>query len=88
MKPIDKALNVLKMNVQTGNSSAEIAQQYDLPTYLEEALKQSAEKRKKKEGAQKLRQKLLDHEEDGQIYDYYRQNHPNWFNTWRDGGGE
>lgn len=83
MIPIEAAFFLLKMG-----DSAEVAQQYDLPTYLQEALKQTADKRKKREGANKLRQQINDHEEDGSIYDYYRDNHPDWFNRWREGGGE
>jgi len=67
---------------------AEVAQQYDLPTYLKEAMKQVGDQRKKRTEAQKLRDQINDHEEDGKIYDYYRQNHPEWFNNWMQGGGE
>tara|TARA_B100000287_G_scaffold147507_1_gene139226 strand:- start:186 stop:584 length:399 start_codon:yes stop_codon:yes gene_type:complete len=67
---------------------AEVAQQYDLPTYLKEAMKQVQDQRKKRTEAQKLRDQINDHEEDGKIYDYYRQNHPEWFHNWMQGGGE
>jgi len=82
MEPIDCAMMVLKQQ------GAEVAQQYDLPTYLKEAMKQVGDQRKKRSEAQKLRDQISDHEEDGKIYDYYRQNHPEWFDNWMRGGGE
>ena len=43
---------------------------------------------KKKDKASKLRQKIDDHEEDSSIIDFYRQNHPEWFDSFRGGEGE
>ena len=85
--PINAALAVLKM----GNS-ANTAMMHDHPSYMEEALTQKkktrGDARKKKDKAAKLRQAVDDHEEDAGVIDYYRQNHPEWFNSFRDGGGE
>jgi len=83
MKPIDAAIFLLKM----GNSAG-VAQQYDLPTYMQEALKQKDGERKKRKEMQKLREQIDDHDEDGEIYQYYQNNHPDWYNNWRQGGGE
>ena len=85
--PIEAALTVLKM----GNSS-NVAMMHDLPSYMEEALNQKKktrnDDRKKKDKAAKLRQMVDDHEEDAGVIDFYRQNHPEWFNSFRNGGGE
>ena len=87
MAAIDEAFKVLKMS-----NSAQVAMQHDLPSYMEEALNQKRktrnDNRKKKDKAAKLRQQVDDHEEDGKIIDYYRQHHPEWFNSFRNGGGE
>ena len=81
-EPIDAAIRVLKMT-----NSAQVAMQHDLPSYVEEALNQKkktrSESRKKKDKAAKLRQHVDDHEEDGKVIDYYRQNHPEWFGSFR-----
>tara|TARA_R110002012_G_scaffold134869_5_gene288458 strand:- start:2623 stop:2874 length:252 start_codon:yes stop_codon:yes gene_type:complete len=71
MKPIDLAIMVLKEDM--------VAQQHDLPTYMREAMKQVGDARKKRSEAQKLRDQINDHKEDGKIYEYYQQNHPGWF---------
>jgi len=85
--PIDSALRVLKMG-----DSANVAMMHDLPSYMEEALNQKKktrnDARKKKDKASKLRQMVDDHEEDADVIDFYRQNHPEWFNSFRNGGGE
>ena len=85
--PIEAALAVLKM----GNST-NVAMMHDLPSYMEEALNQKKktrnDDRKKKDKAAKLRQMVDDHEEDAGVIDFYRQNHPEWFNSFRGGGGE
>jgi len=82
IEPIDAAIRVMKMS-----NSAQVAMQHDLPSYMEEALNQKKktrnESRKKKDKAAKLRQQVDDHEEDGKVIDYYRQNHPEWFNSFR-----
>jgi len=69
-----------------------VAMMHDLPSYMEEALNQKkktrGDSRKKKEKASKLRQLVDDHEEDAGVIDFYRQNHPEWFNSFRNGGGE
>ena len=87
MEPIDAAIFLLKID-----SASQVAMQHDLPSYLEEALNQKkkarGDARKKKDKASKLRQQVDDHEEDGDVIDYYRQNHPEWFNSFRGGGGE
>jgi len=87
MKPIDAALKLLKMT-----PSSSVAMQHDMPSYMEEALNQSgktrSDSRKKKDKASKLRQKIDDHEEDSSIIDFYRQNHPEWFDSFRGGQGE
>tara|TARA_B100000586_G_C19968211_1_gene366723 strand:- start:463 stop:726 length:264 start_codon:yes stop_codon:yes gene_type:complete len=84
IEPIDAAIRVLKMS-----NSAQVAMQHDLPSYMEEALNQKKktrnESRKKKDKASKLRQQVDDHEEDGKVIDYYRQNHPEWFGSFRGG---
>tara|TARA_B100001245_G_scaffold235920_1_gene225007 strand:- start:3177 stop:3443 length:267 start_codon:yes stop_codon:yes gene_type:complete len=84
IEPIDAAIRVLKMS-----NSAQVAMQHDLPSYMEEALNQKkktrSESRKKKDKASKLRQQVDDHEEDGKVIDYYRQNHPEWFGSFRGG---
>jgi len=80
MNPIDAAMMVLKEDV--------VAQQHDLPTYMKEAMKQVADARKKRTEAQKLRDQIADHEEDGKIYQYYRENHPDWFNNFMGGNGQ
>ena len=81
-EPIDAAIRVLKMT-----NSAQVAMPHDLPSYMEEALNQKkktrSESRKKKDKAAKLRQHVDDHEEDGKVIDYYRQNHPEWFGSFR-----
>ena len=85
LEPIDAAINVLKMS-----NSTQVAMQHDLPSYMEEALNQKRktriDSRKKKDKSAKLRQQVDDHEEDGGVIDYYRQNHPEWFDSFR--GGE
>jgi len=85
--PINCAMSLLKM----GNS-ANAAMMHDLPSYMEEALNQKKktrnDARKKKDKAAKLRQAVDDHEEDASVIDYYRQNHPEWFGAFRNGGGE
>lgn len=87
MEPIEAAITLLKMG-----DASQVAMQHDLPSYLEEALNQKkktrGDSRKKKDKASKLRQQVDDHEEDGDVIDYYRQNHPDWFNSFRGGGGE
>ena len=84
IEPIDAAIRVMKMS-----NSAQVAMQHDLPSYMEEALNQKKktrnESRKKKDKASKLRQQVDDHEEDGKVIDYYRQNHPEWFGSVRGG---
>ena len=65
MNPIDVAMMVLKEDV--------VAQQHDLPTYMKEAMKQVSDARKKRTEAQKLRDQIADHEEDGKIYQYQRE---------------
>ena len=85
--PINDAFTLLKM----GNAS-NVAMMHDLPSYMEDALNQKkktrGDARKKKDKAAKLRQTVDDHEEDADVIDYYRQNHPEWFNSFRGGGGE
>jgi len=87
LEPIDAAIMVLKMS-----DSSQVAMQHDLPSYMEEALNQKrktrGESRKKKDKASKLRHQVDDHEEDGKVIDYYRQNHPEWFDSFRGGNGE
>ena len=84
MEPIDAAIFLLKID-----SASQVAMQHDLPSYLEEALNQKkktrSESRKKKDKASKLRQQVDDHEEDGKVIDYYRQNHPEWYGSFRGG---
>ena len=80
MNPIDAAMMVLKEDV--------VAQQHDLPTYMKEAMKQVSDARKKRAEAQKLRDQIADHEEDGKIYQYYKDNHPEWFNNFMGGNGQ
>tara|TARA_R100000988_G_C3923026_1_gene127699 strand:- start:253 stop:495 length:243 start_codon:yes stop_codon:yes gene_type:complete len=80
MKPIDLAIMVLKEDM--------VAQQHDLPTYMREAMKQVGDARKKRSEAQKLRDQITDHEEDGKIYQYYRENHPDWFSNFMGGNGQ
>ena len=87
MQPIDAAIYVLKM----GNSG-NVAMMHDLPAYMEEALNQKRktrnDARKKKSKAQKLREQIDDHEEDADVMNYYKDNHSDWFNSFRNGGGE
>ena len=89
MRPIDAAFSLLKMG---GGGNMQAAMMHDLPSYMEEALNQKkktrGDSRKKKEKASKLRQLVDDHEEDAGVIDFYRQNHPEWFNSFRNGGGE
>jgi hypothetical protein len=84
LEPIDAAISVLKMS-----NSTQVAMQHDLPSYMEEALNQKRktrlDSRKKKDKSAKLRQQVDDHEEDGGVIDYYRQNHPEWFDSFRGG---
>jgi hypothetical protein len=65
-----------------------VAMHHDLPSYMEEAMNQTADKRKKREKANKLRQRVSDHDEDAKVIQYYKDNHPQWFNEWKDGAGE
>jgi hypothetical protein len=87
MNPIDAAIDMLKMS-----PSSQVAIQHDMPSYMEEALNQTgktrSDSRKKKQKASKLREKIDDHEEDARIIDFYRQNHPEWFESFRGGQGE
>ena len=87
MKPIDAAISVLKMS-----GDPNVAMMHDLPAYMEEALNQKrktrGEARKKKDKAAKLRQQIDDHDEDADVMNYYKDNHPEWFNSFRNGGGE
>ena len=87
MKPIDAAISVLKMG-----GGPNVAMMHDLPAYMEEALNQKrktrSESRKKKDKASKLRQQIDDHHEDADVMNYYKDNHPEWFNSFRNGGGE
>ena len=78
MKPIDLAMMVLKQDM--------VAEQHDLPTYMKEAMKQVADSRKKRTETDKLRAQITDHDEDGKIYQYYRDQHPDWFNNFMGGG--
>ena len=78
MKPIDLAMIVLKQDM--------VAEQHDLPTYMKEAMKQVGDARKKREEAQKLRDQISNHEEDGKIFQYYKENHPEWFGNFMGGG--
>ena len=80
MKPIDLAMIVLKQDM--------VAEQHDLPTYMKEAMKQVGDARKKREEAQKLRDQISNHEEDGKIFQYYKENHPEWFGNFMQGGGQ
>ena len=85
--PIDSALRVLKMG-----DSANVAMMHDLPSYMEEALNQKKktrnDARKKIDKSSKLLQMVDDLEEDEDEIAFYRQNHPEWFNSFRNGGGE
>lgn len=88
MEPIEAALTVLKM----GGGNMQTAMMHDLPAYMEEALNQKRktrnDSRKKKSKAQKLREQIDDHHEDADVMNYYKDNHPDWFNSFRNGGGE
>jgi hypothetical protein len=81
-----EAWKVLKMGQEDG--AAGVAMHHDLPSYMEEAMNQTADKRKKREKANKLRQRVSDHDEDAKVIQYYKDNHPQWFNEWKDGAGE
>jgi hypothetical protein len=74
------------------NGNEQTAMMHDLPSYMEEALNQKrktrGEARKKKDKASKLRQHIDDHHEDADVMNYYKDNHPDWFNSFRNGGGE
>jgi|TARA_R110000796_G_C14428336_1_gene420804 hypothetical protein len=77
------------MNVEEqGNGEEGVAMHHDLPSYMEEAMNQTTDKRKKREKANKLRQRVSDHDEDSKVIQYYKDNHPQWFNEWKDGAGE
>ena len=82
-----EAWDVLKMG---GNQQT--AMMHDLPAYMEEALNQKKktrnDARKKKTKASKLREMVSDHEEDADVMRYYKENHPEWFNSFMSGGGE
>lgn len=82
-----EAWDVLKMG---GNQQT--AMMHDLPSYMEEALNQKKktrnDARKKKTKASKLREMISDHEEDADVMRYYKENHPEWFNSFMNGGGE
>ena len=75
-----EAWDVLKMG---GNQQT--AMMHDLPAYMEEALNQKKktrnDARKKKTKASKLREMISDHEEDADVMRYYKENHPEWFNS-------
>ena len=102
MEPIDAAMIVLKMGNmpngmsmpqqgqggQGGGSPSVVAEQNDLREYLQEALKQVTDKRKKRSNYQKIRDGVRDWEEDGKVYDYYAQNHGPWWRRFLDGGGD
>ena len=86
-RPFEGAWEVLKMggNMQT-------AMMHDLPAYMEEALNQKKrnrnDERKKKSKASKLREMIMDHEEDADVMRYYKDNHPEWFHSFMGGDGE
>lgn len=83
----ESAWSVLKMS-----GSMQAAMTHDLPSYMEEALNQKTktrnDARKKKSKAQKLRDKVQDHMEDADVIRYYKENHPEFFHSFMDGGGE
>ncbi len=68
------------------------AMMHDLPAYMEEALNQNrknrSDERKKKTKASKLREMISDHHEDADVMQYYKDNHPEWFNSFMGGDGE
>lgn len=63
-----------------------VGNSYDLTTYINEATKQLNEKRKKQKEDQKLRDEIMDHEAQGQIYQYYKENHPEFMQGFMAGG--
>lgn len=71
-----------------GEGEQGVAMHHDLPSYMEEAMNQTSDKRKKREKANKLRQRVSDHDEDSKVIQYYKDNHPKWFDEWKEGAGE
>tara|TARA_R100000908_G_C3736710_1_gene134338 strand:+ start:464 stop:949 length:486 start_codon:yes stop_codon:yes gene_type:complete len=86
-RPNDQSKAIPRVMKQMGGEQG-VAMHHDLPSYMEEAMNQTAEKRKKREKANKLRQRVADHDEDAKVIQYYKDNHPQWFNEWKDGAGE